>query len=61
LTTLFNEWDIGEIAKIVSLQQGMDDKYVWKFHNNGIYRAKSAYRYAMEEIRDDNEEIRVPC
>jgi hypothetical protein len=41
------------------LQGEEEDRPVWKFNKKGIYMVKSAYRYAMETLVD-NEEYRVP-
>ncbi|RHN48105.1 hypothetical protein MtrunA17_Chr7g0260151 [Medicago truncatula] len=56
---MFNERDKGEICKLTITMATEEDKLIWKFNNRGNYTVKSAYRYAMETLID-NEEYRVP-
>jgi len=56
---LFNNHDREAIAKMVLLNKEGEDKRIWKFSQQGHYTVKSAYRYAMETLVD-NEEYRIP-
>lgn len=56
---LFNDRDKEEILKITIANPEAEDKFIWKFNNKGYYTVKSAYRYAMESLID-NEAYRVP-
>jgi len=56
---LFHNHDREAIAKMVLLNREGEDKRIWKFSQQGHYTVKSAYRYAMETLVD-NEEYRIP-
>jgi hypothetical protein len=43
---------------MAAINGGEADHKVWKFNNKGSYTVKSAYRYSMETLVD-NEEYRV--
>jgi len=59
IAALFNEQDKAAIAKLALTNREGEDKRIWKFNSQGFYTVKSAYRYAMETLID-NEEYRVP-
>jgi ribonuclease HI len=59
INAIFNDRDIREIKKMAAINGGEADHKVWKFNNKGSYTVKSAYRYSMETLVD-NEEYRVP-
>jgi len=59
INELINERDRAEIRKIMPSFQENEDKLIWKFNSKGHYTVKSAYRYAMESLVN-NEEYRIP-
>jgi hypothetical protein len=59
INTMFNDRDIREIHNMAINSGGREDKRIWKFNNKGHYTVKSAYRYTMENLID-NEAYRVP-
>ncbi|MCH82487.1 RNA-directed DNA polymerase (Reverse transcriptase), partial [Trifolium medium] len=59
IRAMMNERDQQEIARVTLTQGVVEDRMVWRFNNKGIYTVKSAYRYAMETLVD-NEEYRAP-
>jgi len=55
---IFNERDKDAIARLALINREGEDKLIWKFDPKGNYTVKSAYRYAIETLVD-NEEYRV--
>jgi len=50
---IFNAHDREAILKLSLLNRDKEDKLIWKFNNKGSYTVKSAYRYAMETLVDN--------
>ncbi|GAU36460.1 hypothetical protein TSUD_166260 [Trifolium subterraneum] len=59
INAIFNDRDIREIKKMAAISGGETDHKVWKFNNKGSYTVKSAYRYSMETLID-NEGYKLP-
>jgi len=52
---IFNDRDKDAIAKLALINREGEDKLIWKFDRQGNYTVKSAYRYAMETLVDNEE------
>jgi hypothetical protein len=59
IESIFNSRDRGEISKIATRYMVGEDMHVWKFSTHGSYTVKSAYRYAMDTLIN-NEEYKKP-
>jgi hypothetical protein len=59
ITSMLNDQDKNAIVNMPVVYRGGDDKRAWKYTNKGTYTVKSAYRYAMETLID-NDEYRIP-